>query len=194
MIPTFRRTALASRTMSLPSIVARPPVGPSVVVRIEIVVVFPAPFGPSSTKNSPALTSKEMPSTAFRSAFLYRLTRSSTRITEKAYERAPGRDIGLAVQALEGTVLSERSSDLPVARALRAVLRHGRAQQSLLPPAGAQDVRAVAPVGSRQVRLRREAEPLRHAHQALSDRAGQRRALVRNARGPRAEGGGRAGT
>ena len=70
MIPTLRRTALASRTMSLPSIVAPPLVGASVVVRIEIVVVFPAPFGPSNTKNSPAFTWKEMPSTAFVSAFL----------------------------------------------------------------------------------------------------------------------------
>ena len=32
--------------------------------------VLPAPFGPSSAKNSPARTSNEMPSTALRSAFL----------------------------------------------------------------------------------------------------------------------------
>ncbi len=70
MIPTIRRTALASRTMSWPSIVAVPLVGESVVVRIEIIVVFPAPFGPRSAKNSPARTSNEMPSTALRSAFL----------------------------------------------------------------------------------------------------------------------------
>ena len=50
--------------------VAPPLVGESVVVRIEMVVVFPAPFGPSSTKNSPGFTWKEMPSTAFVSAFL----------------------------------------------------------------------------------------------------------------------------
>jgi hypothetical protein len=48
--------------MSRPSIVAVPPVGDSVVVRIEIVVVLPAPFGPSSAKNSPARTSKLIPS------------------------------------------------------------------------------------------------------------------------------------
>jgi len=34
----------------LPSIVARALVGETVVVRIEIMVVFPAPFGPSRTK------------------------------------------------------------------------------------------------------------------------------------------------
>src|SRR5256886_14014356 len=115
MIPTLRRTALASRTMSLPSSVAPPLVGESVVVRIEIVVVFPAPFGPSRTKNSPAFTWNEIPSTAFVSAFLYRLTSSSTRITPRAYERAAGRNIGLAVQALEGTLLSEGASDRAMA-------------------------------------------------------------------------------
>ena len=81
MIPTIRLTALAWRTMSRPSIVAVPPVGERVVVRIEIVVVLPAPFGPSSVKNSPARTSNEMPSTALRSAFLYRLVRPSRWIT-----------------------------------------------------------------------------------------------------------------
>jgi hypothetical protein len=68
MIPTRRRTALASVTMSWPSIVTRPAVGASVVVRIEIVVVLPAPLGPSNAKNSPAVTWKVMPSTALRSA------------------------------------------------------------------------------------------------------------------------------
>jgi hypothetical protein len=70
MIPTLPRTALASATMSWPSIVAVPDVGARVVVRIEMVVVLPAPFGPSSAKNSPARTSKLMPSTALRCAFL----------------------------------------------------------------------------------------------------------------------------
>jgi hypothetical protein len=41
-----------------------PEVGASVVVRIEIVVVFPAPFGPRSAKNSPASTFRLIPSTA----------------------------------------------------------------------------------------------------------------------------------
>src|SRR5919201_6855400 len=98
MTPPSGPPALASGTMSLPWMVARPPVGASVVVRIEIVVVLPAPFGPSRAKNSPALTSNEIPSTAFVSAFLYRLTRSSTRITREAYERAAGRHVGVAVQ------------------------------------------------------------------------------------------------
>ena len=67
--PDLRRTALASLTRSNPAIVAWPSVGRRVVVRIEIVVVLPAPFGPSRAKNSPPPTSKEIPSTAFRSAF-----------------------------------------------------------------------------------------------------------------------------
>jgi hypothetical protein len=68
MIPMRRRTAPASLTRSCPAISAEPPLGSRVVVRIEIVVVLPAPFGPSSAKNSPAPTSNEMPSTAFRVA------------------------------------------------------------------------------------------------------------------------------
>ena len=47
---------------------AVPAVGARVVVRIESVVVLPAPFGPRSAKNSPAATSKLIPSTALRSA------------------------------------------------------------------------------------------------------------------------------
>jgi hypothetical protein len=50
-------------------------------VRIEIVVVFPAPFGPSSAKNCPDSTSKLTPSTAFTVPLRYRLTRSQTSIT-----------------------------------------------------------------------------------------------------------------
>ncbi len=68
MIPTSRRTALASDRTSCPAMRALPEVGASVVVRIEMVVVFPAPFGPRSAKNSPARTENEMPSTAFEVA------------------------------------------------------------------------------------------------------------------------------
>src|SRR5580765_7073769 len=45
--------------------------------QISMVVVFPAPFGPSSPKHSPALTSRWRPSTAVTSE--YRLRRSLTR-------------------------------------------------------------------------------------------------------------------
>ncbi len=41
-----------------------------VVVRIEMVVVFPAPFGPRNAKSSPGRTSKLMSSTAGLSDFL----------------------------------------------------------------------------------------------------------------------------
>jgi hypothetical protein len=68
MIPTRCRTVGASATTSKPSMSARPDVGESVVVRIERVVVLPAPFGPRRAKNSPAWTSKLIPSTALRSA------------------------------------------------------------------------------------------------------------------------------
>ena len=41
----------------------------SVVVRIEIVVVLPAPFGPRKANSSPAPTSKLMSSTAGAALF-----------------------------------------------------------------------------------------------------------------------------
>jgi len=75
---------------------ARPSVGARVVVRIDSVVVLPAPFGPSSAKNSPGRTSKLIPSTAFRSALRYRLTRFSTRI---AGASAAARDCARGVVA-----------------------------------------------------------------------------------------------
>ena len=67
-MPTARRTPLGSVTRSWPPTIAVPLVGASVVVRMEMVVVFPAPFGPSSAKSSPSRTLKLMLSTAFSSA------------------------------------------------------------------------------------------------------------------------------
>ena len=78
MIPTLERTALDSVARSCPAIRADPEVAESVVVSIEIVVVFPAPFGPSSANSSPAPTVKEIPATASTSAPLYRFVRPST--------------------------------------------------------------------------------------------------------------------
>ena len=65
MIPTCRRTRLASLTTSCPLIRTVPDVGDSVVVRMAMVVLLPAPFGPSSAKNCPGSTLKLTPSTAF---------------------------------------------------------------------------------------------------------------------------------
>jgi hypothetical protein len=52
--PDAAATAFASRSRSWPSIVTVPLVFARVVVRIEIVVVLPAPFGPRNAKSSPA--------------------------------------------------------------------------------------------------------------------------------------------
>src|SRR5580704_227108 len=57
-----------------------PEVCSSVVVRMEIVVVLPAPFGPSRQQNSPLATWKLMSFTALRGAPRYRLTRCATSI------------------------------------------------------------------------------------------------------------------
>src|SRR5260370_38389066 len=58
---------LASRgcfVTSSPSRTMRPPVGRTRVFRQPRVVLLPAPFGPSSPKNSPASTANEIPRTA----------------------------------------------------------------------------------------------------------------------------------
>ena len=52
---------------SLPSTVTRPPVGGRKPVIMRMVVVLPAPFGPSIPRISPSRTEKEMPSTAVKS-------------------------------------------------------------------------------------------------------------------------------
>src|SRR5699024_3585080 len=53
----------------------------NVVVRIEIVVVLPAPFGPRNANSSPSATWKLTPATAGLVAFLYCLRRLSTSMT-----------------------------------------------------------------------------------------------------------------
>src|SRR5690242_4888666 len=87
MMPTCRRTAAASRLASCPQILTVPDVGTRVVVRIEIVVVLPAPFGPSKAKNSPAATVRLMLSTALNFAFRYLLTSSRTSTAEASADR-----------------------------------------------------------------------------------------------------------
>jgi hypothetical protein len=59
------RAASGSVASSWPASLAVPPVGRIVVVSIPIVVDFPAPFGPSRPKTSPAPTWKSMPRTAW---------------------------------------------------------------------------------------------------------------------------------
>src|SRR5487761_344512 len=53
-----------SLVTSSPKTRASPDVGESRVVRILIVVVFPAPFGPINPKSSPFRTSNEIPESA----------------------------------------------------------------------------------------------------------------------------------
>jgi hypothetical protein len=55
-MPIDFRTCVASLTMSKPLTFAVPEVGFSIVHNIEMVVVFPAPFGPSKPKISPDST------------------------------------------------------------------------------------------------------------------------------------------
>ena len=77
-MPMLRRTPVASTSRSWPAISTWPEVLDNVVVRIEIVVVLPAPFGPRKANSSPGSTSKLMSSTAATAAFWYLLVRCST--------------------------------------------------------------------------------------------------------------------
>ena len=51
-------------SMSTPPTWIEPPVGRRIPAIIRMVVVLPAPFGPSRPNNSPLGTSSEIPSTA----------------------------------------------------------------------------------------------------------------------------------
>src|SRR5688500_80930 len=62
--PTFRRTIAGSFTTSWPSTEAEPPSGRSRVARILIVVVLPAPFGPSRPKTEPFRICRSTPLSA----------------------------------------------------------------------------------------------------------------------------------
>lgn len=57
-------TATGSAVTSMPSTMARPPLGRTRVVRIPIVVVLPAALGPSRPKISPSPTVNETPRNA----------------------------------------------------------------------------------------------------------------------------------
>src|SRR3954454_19160108 len=59
-----RRTTPGSRVTSTPATVAVPDVGRTSVVSIRIVVVLPAPFGPSTATSSPGAMSRSIPRTA----------------------------------------------------------------------------------------------------------------------------------
>ena len=80
IIPELRRTLPGAFSTSSPATITLPEVGERVVVRMDSVVVLPAPFGPRREKNSPASTVNEMSSTALSVADVYRFMRCSTSI------------------------------------------------------------------------------------------------------------------
>jgi hypothetical protein len=64
MYPIDARTARGSADTSKPATRARPEVAGSSVVSTLMVVVLPAPLGPSRPNTSPGETAKEMPASA----------------------------------------------------------------------------------------------------------------------------------
>ena len=66
-MPILARAVSESLTTSIPEIDADPDVGGVMQERMDMIVVLPAPFGPSSPKISPSATSKLTASTAISS-------------------------------------------------------------------------------------------------------------------------------
>jgi len=64
MYPTWRRTPRGSLITEQPPTQASPLVGRSRVVRMRMVVVLPAPLGPTKPKTEPSSTLKETSRTA----------------------------------------------------------------------------------------------------------------------------------
>ena len=63
-----RRTSIGSAVTGMPVTNASPDEGARRVARIFIVVVLPAPFGPTSPKISPLPMTRSMPATAIWSS------------------------------------------------------------------------------------------------------------------------------
>src|SRR6476660_6712430 len=75
------------------------------------------------------------------------------------------RVFGMAVQTLARQLLSADASTKSLARLLRAAVRHGRNQQHVLSIARVILVSGMAPAGASPLRVRRQSEPLSHAHE-----------------------------
>src|SRR5215212_7600319 len=70
----------------MPSIVASPLVGSSSVARMRMVVVFPAPFGPTKPMTSPPEKENDTPSSAVVRPKSFRSPLTSTRIRSSGHE------------------------------------------------------------------------------------------------------------
>src|SRR5436190_22718826 len=92
-----RRASSGSCTTETPSIDASPLVGSSSVARMRMVVVFPAPFGPTKPMTSPDWKENEMPSSAVVRPKSFRSSLTSTRIRTSGHQadhHAVGGDLG----------------------------------------------------------------------------------------------------
>src|SRR5579859_4820287 len=76
------------------------------------------------------------------------------------------RNLGMAVQALEGRLLPGAAAPAGMAAPLRGALSDRRGQQHLLPPPGGEGVRALEGGHARGFRLRAQDESLPDARQA----------------------------
>src|SRR5439155_20304690 len=97
----------------------------------------------------------------------------------------PRRLLRVELRVVEGRVL-RRNTGTDVAPALRAVLRHGRSEQHLLPPATANVRHALGRRDYAGVRLCGQGEPLPHAREEADGSRQRHPALLRTTRTPRA--------
>src|SRR5918996_4827226 len=107
-----------------------------------------------------------------------RLERPSAGARSQERGENPHRLLRLGLRALARPLLSRGTAGVAMARSLRAVVRHGRGQRELLPPAHTEVGRALGRGDSAGVRLLGEGEPVPDAREAAArGRQGSRAAL-----------------
>src|SRR5262245_36115017 len=134
MYPTSRLTRPLSRVQSTPAMRARPLVGRSWPTRMRIVVVLPAPLGPTKPRIWPRPSSRDRPSRAVKSPYCL-VSRSRTRTGPSP--------VSPAMSLLRGPPgqLEPQGGALPLVRP--AAVGHADAAQDAARRVRAQALRAV---------------------------------------------------
>src|SRR5262245_7603715 len=134
MYPTSRLTRPLSRVQSTPAMRARPLVGRSWPTRMRIVVVLPAPLGPTKPRIWPRPSSSDRPSRAGKSPYCL-VSRSRTRTGPSPVSPA------MSLLRDPPGQLEPQVGDLPLVRP--PAVGHGDAEVDAAGRVRAQDVRAV---------------------------------------------------
>src|SRR5574343_1635049 len=120
--PSRRRASRKSRITSWPMTLITPASGRTKPASDEISVVLPAPFGPSSPKNSPCSISSDTPASACREPKCLTTSTMDTAAT-MACPSGQGQEVGNAVQFGQRTHTGRNMGKLDA-----GLRRHGSAQ------------------------------------------------------------------